>query len=111
MEDLLKESNGLITPYGGELKDLMIKDSYQKDKLISETIYQHECSERNACDIELLIIGAFSPLEGFMEEKDYKSVVKNNRDTNNFLFGLPVVLDTNNSNLKTGDTLLFKAKI
>ena len=110
MEDLYKESHGLIAPYGGELKDLMVKDSNQKDKLISSSVYQHECSERNACDIELLIIGAFSPLEGFMNEQDYKSVVKNNKDTNNFLFGLPVVLDTNNSNLKTGETILLTYK-
>ena len=110
MEDLFKESNGLIAPYGGELKDLMVKDSNKIDKLISTTAYQHECSERNACDIELLIIGAFSPLEGFMNDQDYKSVVKNNKDTNNFLFGLPVVLDTNNSNLKTGETILLTYK-
>ena len=110
MQDLFKESCGLIAPYGGELKDLMVKDSYHKDKLISESVHQHECSERNACDIELLIIGAFSPLEGFMEEQDYKSVVKNNRDTNDFLFGLPVVLDTNNSNFKTGDKILLNYK-
>ncbi len=107
MEDLFKENHGLIAPYGGELKDLMVVDSYQKDKLISETVYQLDCSERNACDIELLITGAFSPLEGFMEEQDYKSVVKSNRDTNNFLFGLPVVLDTNNSNLKIGEKILL----
>ena len=110
MEDLFKESHGLIAPYGGELKDLMVKDSNKKDKLISAAVYQHECSERNACDIELLIIGAFSPLEGFMNDQDYKSVVKNNKDTNNFLFGLPVVLDTNNSNLKTGETILLTYK-
>ena len=110
MEDLSKENHGLIAPYGGKLKDLMVQDSYQKDKLIAKTIYKHECTERNACDIELLIIGAFSPLEGFMDEENYKSVVNNNRDTNNFLFGLPVVLDTNNSNLKIGETILLTYK-
>ncbi len=105
-----KENNGLIPPYGGNLKVLMVEDTFQKEKLISEAVYQHECSERNACDVELLIVGAFSPLEGFMEEEDYKSVIKNNRDTNNFLFGLPVVLDTNNSDLKIGEKILLTYK-
>ena len=45
-----------------------------------------------------------------MNEQDYKSVVKNNKDTNNFLFGLPVVLDSNNANLKTGETILLTYK-
>ena len=73
--------NGLIPPYGGELKNLIIKDKNLKNDLISKVNYEFECSERNACDVELLMVGAFSPLEGFMDENNYKSVIKNNRDT------------------------------
>ena len=59
------DTNGLIPPYGGELKNLIIKDENLKNDLISKATYEFECSERNACDVELLMVGAFSPLEGF----------------------------------------------
>ena len=80
-EELKRNSKGLIPPYGGKLRDLMIRDKSFKTELISTVSYEIECSERNACDLELLIIGAFSPLEGFMDENNYESVIKNHRDT------------------------------
>ena len=48
----------------GELKNLIIQDKNLKNDLISKATYEFECSERNACDVELLMVGAFSPLEG-----------------------------------------------
>ena len=105
-----RDSKGLIPPYGGELKDLIIVDESIKTKLISNASYEIECSERNACDMELLMIGAFSPLDGFMDEENYQSVVKNHRDSNGFLFGLPIVFDTNNELINSGDTILLTYK-
>jgi len=101
------DTNGLIPPYGGELKNLIIKDKNLKNNLISKATYEFECSERNACDVELLMVGAFSPLEGFMDENNYNSVIKNNRDTNGLLFGLPIVFDSNNEKVKAGETILL----
>jgi len=101
------DTNGLIPPYGGELKNLIIKDKNLKNDLISKATYELECSERNACDVELLMVGAFSPLEGFMDEKNYNSVIKNNRNTNGLLFGLPIVFDSNNEKVKAGETILL----
>jgi len=104
------DTNGLIPPYGGELKNLIIKDKNLKEDLISKATYEFECSERNACDAELLMVGAFSPLEGFMDENNYNSVIKNNRNTNGLLFGLPIVFDSNNEKVKTGETILLTYK-
>ena len=104
------DTNGLIPPYGGELKNLIIKDKNLKNDLISKATYEFECSERNACDVELLMVGAFSPLEGFMDENNYNSVIKNNRDTNGLLFGLPIVFDSNNEKVKAGETILLTYK-
>ncbi len=104
------DTNGLIPPYGGELKNLIIKDKNLKNDLISKTTYEFECSERNACDVELLMVGAFSPLEGFMDENNYNSVIRNNRNTNGFLFGLPIVFDSNNEEVKPGETILLTYK-
>jgi sulfate adenylyltransferase len=105
-----RDTNGLIPPYGGELKNLIIKDKKLKNDLISKVNYEFECSERNACDVELLMVGAFSPLEGFMDENNYKSVIKNNRDTDGLLFGLPIVFDSNNEEVKAGETILLTYK-
>ncbi|MDC3052790.1 sulfate adenylyltransferase [Prochlorococcus sp. AH-736-A13] len=104
------DTNGLIPPYGGELKNLIIKDKNLKNDLISKTNYEFECSERNACDVELLMVGAFSPLEGFMDENNYNSVIKSNRNTNGLLFGLPIVFDSNNEKVKAGETILLTYK-
>ncbi len=104
------DNNGLIPPYGGELKNLIIKDKNLRNDLISKATYEFECSERNACDVELLMVGAFSPLEGFMDENNYNSVIKNNRNTNGLLFGLPIVLDSNNEKVKAGETILLTYK-
>ena len=104
------DPNGLIPPYGGELKNLIIKDNNLKNDLISKATYEFECSERNACDVELLMVGAFSPLEGFMDENNYKSVIENNRDTSGLLFGLPIVFDSNNDEVKAGETILLTYK-
>ena len=104
------DTNGLIPPYGGELKNLIIKDKNLKNELISKATFEFECSERNACDVELLMVGAFSPLEGFMDENNYNSVIKNNRNTNGLLFGLPIVFDSNNEKVKAGETILLTYK-
>ncbi len=104
------DTNGLIPPYGGELKNLIIKDKNLKNDLISKATYEFECSERNACDVELLMVGAFSPLEGFMDENNYNSVIKNNRNINGLLFGLPIVFDSNNEKVKAGETVLLTYK-
>ena len=105
-----RDSKGLIPAYGGELKELIINDKEQKLKLLSQVSYEHECSERNACDVELLMVGGFSPLEGFMDKQEYKSVIKSYRDTKGLLFGLPIVFDTDNAQIKEGETILLTYK-
>jgi sulfate adenylyltransferase len=43
-------------------------------------------------DLEMLAIGAFSPLEGFMARKDFESVVERKRLENGLVWTLPVTL-------------------
>lgn len=64
-------------------------------------------SPRQLCDTELICNGGFSPLEGFMTEEEYKSVVEKNRLPNGLLFGLPVVYDTDREDLKPGTRGLY----
>ena len=52
-------------------------------------------TERQLCDLELLINGAFAPLTGFMTKADYDSVVSDMRLQSGELWPLPITLDVN----------------
>ncbi len=103
------KSKKLIAPYGGTLVDLMVPND-QKESLKKQANKTLECSDRNACDVELLVVGAFSPERGFMHQADYDSVVKTHRTTSGHLFGLPIVFDTDKEDIKIGDKVLLTYK-
>ena len=48
--------------------------------------------DRLLCDLEMLLLGAFSPLDGFLGKADYESVVENCRLSNDKLWAMPIVL-------------------
>ena len=96
----------LIAPHGGTLVDLRIP-SDQWDAVSAAVDHTVECSDRNACDVELLMVGGFSPLRGFMHQEDYQAVVEGNRTTSGLLFGLPIVMDTDQSDIAVGHRLLL----
>ena len=96
----------LIAPHGGTLVDLRIP-SDQWDSVCAAVDHTVECSDRNACDVELLMVGGFSPLRGFMHQEDYQAVVDGNRTTSGLLFGLPIVMDTDQSDIAVGHRLLL----
>ena len=88
--------------------NLMADDS-KKAGLVSSCDRSLELSDRNACDVELLTVGGFSPLQGFMNEDVYTHCVKEMRlPGSNLLFGMPIVLDTDCEDTKVGDKVLLK---
>lgn len=63
---------------------------------------------RQLYDLELLLVGGFKPLEGFMNEEDYQRVVKEMRLADGSLFPIPVVLDVPDDFLhKVGEKILL----
>ena len=99
-------AHGLIAPHGGALVDLRVPVE-QADAVKARVDHGIECSDRNACDVELLVVGGFSPLRGFMHQEDYLSVVASHRTTSGLLFGLPIVMDTQREDVLIGQRLLL----
>ena len=103
------QPSGVIAPYGGTLLDLMVPEADRASVKASATTCL-ECSDRNACDVELLIVGGFSPERGFMHQADYAAVVEGHRTTSGHLFGLPIVMDTDREDVSVGDKVLLTYK-
>ncbi|MDR4508153.1 MAG: bifunctional sulfate adenylyltransferase/adenylylsulfate kinase [Candidatus Brocadiaceae bacterium] len=84
----------LITPYGGTLKEKLLSVEEAEDlKKRARDYISWDLSARQLCDIEMLMNGAFSPLEGFMSKADYESVVSDMRLENAIVWPIPVTLD------------------
>jgi len=102
--------SGAGAPHGGVLVNTFVAGETDRKQLISKATVTLELSERQACDVALLIAGGFSPLTGFMRQADYESVVENMRTKQDgVLFGLPVVLDVRDATL-LGKTVLLVYK-
>ncbi|MFL7891714.1 MAG: bifunctional sulfate adenylyltransferase/adenylylsulfate kinase [Anaerolineales bacterium] len=88
-----KKEAELITPYGGELIDLVVKGE-EREELLEKSSHlpSLQISQRALCDLELLATGAFSPLDRFMGKADYEKVLTEMRLTNGILFPIPVTL-------------------
>jgi len=95
------EENGiLISPYGGELVDLLV-NSEEREELLekSSRLPSVQISMRSMCDLELLATGAFTPLDRFMGKADYERVLTEMRLENGVLFPIPITLPIDESSL------------
>ncbi|KAK7552309.1 hypothetical protein IWX47DRAFT_846950 [Phyllosticta citricarpa] len=98
-------------PHGGVLKDLIARDAPRRQELADEAerLPAITLSERQLCDLELILNGGFSPLEawrphtGFMNQKDYESVVATSRLADGNLFSMPITLDVSQETIDEVD--------
>ncbi|HMB72165.1 MAG TPA: adenylyltransferase, partial [Gammaproteobacteria bacterium] len=82
------------TPHGGELRVLYLStEEASLEKQRSRDFPSWDLTPRQMCDIELLLNGAFSPLEGFMTEAEHASVCERMRLPNDVLWPIPITLD------------------
>ncbi|APZ44683.1 bifunctional sulfate adenylyltransferase/adenylylsulfate kinase [Acidihalobacter ferrooxydans] len=81
-----------ISPYGGALKELFGTNTNAL-KGQAFDLPEWTLSQRQLCDVELLLCGAFSPLEGFMSQADYAGVVEHMRLADGTLWPMPITLD------------------
>jgi sulfate adenylyltransferase len=68
-------------------------ESAAKLKVEAGELLSWDLSPRQICDLELLMNGGFNPLNGFLGEEDYNSVVADMRLANGQLWPMPITLD------------------
>jgi sulfate adenylyltransferase len=87
-------TSSLIPPHGGTLVDLFVDDAAAADlKAKSRDWPSWTLSARQACDLEMLMNGAFSPLTGFLGRADYDGACADMRLTDGTLWPIPITLD------------------
>jgi sulfate adenylyltransferase len=100
----------LISPAGGKLVDLIVPpDERGESAKYAGTLRSIQLTKRNACDLELLACGGFSPLEQFMSEVDYKCVLDEMRLSDGTIFPIPVTLSVDDS-FKIGETVVLRSE-
>ncbi|MSP79114.1 MAG: sulfate adenylyltransferase [Dehalococcoidia bacterium] len=83
----------LSTPHGGKLVQRFVEGAASV-ALRSEVsrLPQITLNARELSDAQLIAMGAFSPLEGFMNAADYRGVLKNMHLSNGLIWSVPVTL-------------------
>jgi sulfate adenylyltransferase len=82
-----------IAPHGGQLVNRLVSEQ-QRQEFLSKADFlpRVQLTERSLSDLELIAIGGFSPLTGFMNQSDYESVVMNMRLANGLPWAIPITL-------------------
>ena len=83
----------LIPPHGGELVDRMAPDERVEElRREARELPRHPLNSREQSDLDLLGVGAFSPLTGFIGQADYEAVVEGMHLANGPAWSLPITL-------------------
>ncbi len=83
-----------VPPHGGRLVSRLVDaDGAEHLKDESKDFPSLTLTQRQTCDLELLLSGGFSPLEGFMDKAAYDGVLDNMRLPDGTLWPMPIVLD------------------
>src|SRR5439155_26642795 len=102
-------SNGLIAPHGGALIINMAGESERAAlQERAGSLPQFEVGSRQLADLEMLAMGAYSPLGGFMTRADYLGSVNDMHLSNGLPWSVPITLSVSTeqaSALKEGSQI------
>jgi sulfate adenylyltransferase len=99
----------LIPPYGGRLMSLLVEGDVRAEAMQrAADLPSIQLSERSLCDLELLAIGGFSPLDRFMGQATYRKVLEDLRLADGTLFPIPVTLPVGDLELLRGDEVALR---
>lgn len=101
-----------VEPHGGSLINLLAdEDRSVLLKEIAFNLPDITLNDRQLCDLEMLAIGAFSPLDGFMTRSDYESVLDRMQLQNGLFWSMPVCLgirDIQARSLEAGQSVALR---
>jgi sulfate adenylyltransferase len=104
----------LIEPHGGKLIDRELRGAEREAVLrASAKMPSLTVNARAEADLELIAIGALSPLEGFMGEADYVSVRDERHLANGLVWTIPITLpatEEESENLRAGDDVALRSR-
>jgi sulfate adenylyltransferase len=93
--------NDPIAPHGGTLVDLLVTgpeaESLERE---AENRPKITVNERELSDLEMLAVGALSPLRGFVGETDYRSILETMHLENGLAWTIPVTLSLTDEEAK-----------
>lgn len=102
--------SGLIKPHGGSLVNRVAQpDAVEALKKEAAGLKRIDLSAKQSCDVEMIGIGAFSPLHGFMKQADFDSVIENMTLTSGDIWPIPITLATDEGRAKEGDRVALYA--
>jgi sulfate adenylyltransferase len=86
----------LISPHGGQLTP-RLADPARLPALVAEAskLPRLTLTPKQSCDLEMMAIGAFSPLTGFMGSADFGSVCHGMQLASGTLWPIPILLSVN----------------
>jgi len=85
------ESTSLIHPHGGKLVNRVLIDV--PDESYLNSLQKIQLDPNKQMDVEQISVGTYSPLQGFMDQEDFLSVLTSMRLANGIVWPLPIVLD------------------
>ena len=86
-------SIGLIEPHGKQLVNRSLEGNERQDLFEkAHALPRITLSTRNIADLQCIATGIYSPLEGFVNEAEYNSIVNNMRLSNGLAWSIPVTL-------------------
>ena len=89
----MSQHSDRIAPHGGILVNrIATLDQRQEFFDKAESLPRVQLSDRSISDVQMIAIGALSPLKGFMGQADYRSVVKEMRLSNGLPWSIPITL-------------------
>ena len=89
----MSQHSDRIAPHGGILVNrIATLDQRQEFFDKADSLPRVQLSDRSISDLQMIAIGALSPLKGFMNEADYRSVVKEMRLSNGLPWSVPITL-------------------
>ncbi len=94
MQAPLDKASAPAAAHGGMLRELLLDPATAAEvKARSRSFPSHTLTARQACDLELLLGGALTPLGGFMTHTEYHGVLDRMRLSNGALWPIPITLD------------------